>query len=100
LCNQLSVQRRPIATDDCCGLCGRPVVAPPGALVALAENDDPVCLECTHRHEPALAALVRLGLTAERVGRIGRHGVFPPLTALLDLARAAESYTSAAGPWR
>ena len=31
----------------------------------------------------------------DRVGRIGRHTVCPPLTALLDLARAAENYTSA-----
>jgi hypothetical protein len=39
-----------------------------------------------------LAALVHLAKEAERVARIGRHTVFPPLAALLELARAAETY--------
>jgi hypothetical protein len=39
-----------------------------------------------------LAALMSLADAAERVGRIGRHMVVPPMTALLDLARAAEHY--------
>jgi hypothetical protein len=30
---------------------------------------------------------------AERVGRIGRHTLVPPLGALLDLAHAAEDYS-------
>jgi hypothetical protein len=34
-----------------------------------------------------------LAQVAERVGRIGRHTLVPPLGALLDLARAAEDYT-------
>ena len=37
---------------------------------------------------------------AERVGRIGRHTVVPPMTALLELARAAENYAHAAPPPR
>jgi hypothetical protein len=32
---------------------------------------------------------------AERVGRIGRHTMVPPMTALLDLARAAENFVQA-----
>ena len=30
----------------------------------------------------------------QRVGKIGRHTVFPPYTALLDLARAADNYAA------
>ena len=39
-----------------------------------------------------MAALVNLAEAATRIGRINRHSVFPPLTALLDLANAAEKY--------
>jgi hypothetical protein len=39
-----------------------------------------------------LSSLLDLAGTARRVGRIGRHTLCPPLTALLDLARAAEDY--------
>ena len=46
--------------------------------------------------EPSLAALIHLADAAERVGRIGRHTVFPPMTALLELARAAENYAHTA----
>jgi hypothetical protein len=35
---------------------------------------------------------VELAHVADRVGRIGRHTLVPPLDALLDLARAAENY--------
>jgi hypothetical protein len=38
-------------------------------------------------------ALIDLAFTAQRVGRIGHHTLVPPMTALLDLARAAEDYT-------
>jgi hypothetical protein len=36
---------------------------------------------------------LELARIAERVGRIGQHTLVPPITALLDLARAAEEYT-------
>jgi hypothetical protein len=81
-----------------CGLCARAVVATPGPQLGLAENLAPVCAECGRRHAPALAALVGLADAAERVSRVGRHGVFPPLTALLDLASAAEKYAANAPP--
>jgi hypothetical protein len=62
----------------------------------VAGTTDPVCQNCGRKHAPSLAALVGLADAAERVGRMGRHTVFPPLTALLDLASAAEKYASAA----
>ena len=39
-----------------------------------------------------LAALLDLAAVAERVGRIGKHTLVPPMAALLDLARAAELF--------
>lgn len=54
-----------------------------------------MCSECARRRAPALAALVELAKAAERVGRIKRHTVSPPLVALLGLARAAETYLNA-----
>ena len=92
---QLVLQCSANAADDRCSLCGRPA-APAGTRLCLADGSGPVCPDCGRRHAPELAALVHLARTAERVGRIGRRGVFPPLTALLDLARAAENYTHAA----
>ena len=53
-----------------------------------ADSQDCVCRACGQKHAPSLVALLDLAGTAERVGRIGRHSVFPPLGALLDLARA------------
>jgi hypothetical protein len=84
------------ALEGVCILCASTLALPAGNQLFLAGTTDPVCLDCGHKHAPALAALVNLAQTAERVGRIGRHSVFPPLTALLDLASAAEKYTSAA----
>jgi hypothetical protein len=63
----------------------------------MADSSDPVCKECGRKHAPSLVALVHLADEAERVARIGRHTVFPPLTALLDLARAAETYHLSVG---
>jgi hypothetical protein len=64
--------------------------------LCVADSSDPVCKDCGRKHAPSLAALVHLATEAERVARIGRHTVFPPLTALLDLARAAETYHQSA----
>ena len=49
--------------------------------------------KCGRKHAPSLVALLDLAHVAERVGRIGRHTLVPPLDALLALARAAEEYT-------
>jgi hypothetical protein len=54
-----------------------------------------VCRNCGKKHAPTLVALLDLASTASRVGRIGHHTLVPPMTALLDLARAAEDYTRA-----
>jgi hypothetical protein len=71
-------------------------VLDPGNQLVLVETGAPICADCGRKHAPSLDALVQLASTAERVTKIGRHNVFPPLTALLDLASAAEKYSSAA----
>jgi hypothetical protein len=93
---QLILRCKPTATNDPCGICGQPTTAPAGTQLVLAGGQEPVCIDCGRKHAPSLAALVNLADAAERVGRMGRHSVFPPLTALLDLATAAEKYTVAA----
>src|SRR5947207_2966165 len=95
---QLMLQWKPTATNDPCGLCGRPAEASAGTQLVLADSQQHVCLDCGRRHAPSLAALRELASEAERVGRIGRHTVFPPYTALLDLARAADNYTATVPP--
>jgi hypothetical protein len=92
------LQWEPTATNDPCGLCSQPANAGGGARLVLADTLQPVCPTCGRRHAPSLAALVQLAVEAERVGRIGRHTVFPPYTALLDLARAADDYSATAQP--
>jgi hypothetical protein len=75
-----------------CALCRKDVTAPPGAQLC-TDTDGLVCEACGRKHAPELLALIRLGDTAERVGRIGSFGICPPMIALLELARAAEDYT-------
>lgn len=79
--------------EGLCALCGKPTAGPAGTHLCLAETNGPVCHDCGQVHAPTLAALVSLADAAQRVSRIGRHTVFPPFTALLELARAAEVYT-------
>src|SRR5262245_46131582 len=88
---------KPTPATGPCGLCGRMTEAGAGPRLVHAESQVPVCGDCGRRHAPSLTALVQLAGAAERVGRIGRHTVFPPYTALLELARAADNYT-ATGP--
>ena len=95
---QLVLQCKPTAGEGLCGVCARPTTAPPGNQLFLAGTSTLVCQDCGRKHAPELAALVSLAEEAERVGRIGRHTVFPPYTALLDLARAADNYSSAVPP--
>jgi hypothetical protein len=92
--SQFHLQYSPTPTDGPCGVCGAAVAAPAGTRLVLAEAQQPVCAGCGRRHAPMLAALLQLADEAERVGRIGRHTVFPPYTALLDLARAADTYAA------
>jgi hypothetical protein len=100
---QLALQCNPDAYQGDCALCNKPTTLAAGPQLVLVENEkgSPVCLACGRQAAPALAALVGLAGTAERVGRINRHTVTPPLSALMELARAAESYagtTPAAEP--
>jgi hypothetical protein len=87
----------PTALSGPCGLCGQPTEVPPGTQLVMPDGQ-PVCPDCGKRHAPPLAALAQLASEAERVGKIGRHTVFPPYTALLDLARAADQFAAAAPP--
>ena len=89
---QFLLEYRAEISNEPCGLCGQAMSAPAGTQLVLAGNSAPVCLDCGRKHAPSLAALVNLAEAATRIGRIHRHSVFPPLTALLDLANAAEKY--------
>jgi hypothetical protein len=95
---QLLLQCNADATNEPCGLCSQPMTAPAGTRLVVAATAAPVCDECGRKHAPALLALVALADAATRIGRIGRHSVFPPLTALLDLASAAEKYAHVSLP--
>ena len=67
---------------------------PAGTQLVVADSQRPVCQPCGKRHAPPLAALAELADEAERVGKIGRHTVVPPYTALLELAQAADNFSS------
>jgi len=93
--------RLAIAVKDCsaqesCALCGR-AISLLGDLCLCREDDlGKVCGSCGAEHDPALTALLELARVADRIGRMGRHVLAPPLGALLELAHAAEAYTAAA----
>ncbi len=93
---ELTIALQDETVTDACGLCGTRMAACSGPHLVLANNHEPVCLECGRRHAPSLVALLDLAQVARRVGHIGRHTLVPPLHALLDLARAAEHYTDTA----
>lgn len=95
---QFLLEYRAEIKDEPCGLCGQAVTAPAGTQLLLAASSDPVCPDCGRKHAPSLAALANLAEAAARIGRINRHSVFPPLTALLDLANAAEKYVQTTSP--
>ena len=80
-------------TTESCALCGKRSLKKSGLTLCL-EHDRHVCRDCGKRLAPSLVALVDLACTAQRVGKIGRHTLVPPLEALLDLARMAEEFLS------
>jgi hypothetical protein len=94
----LTIQVKPGAGSDSCGLCGRTTALAAGPCLCRADNWDAVCRECGQRHAPSLVALLDLARVAERVGHMGRHTLTPPLEAMLRLVTAAENYTHTSGP--
>jgi hypothetical protein len=95
---QFLLEYRAEVSNEPCGLCGQVVSAAAGTQLVLAGSAAAVCADCGRKHVPSLAALVNLAEAATRIGRIHRHSVFPPLTALLDLANAAEKYVQTTLP--
>ncbi len=95
---QFLLEHRDEIRDQPCGVCGQALSAPAGMHLVLVGKSAPVCSACSHKHAPSLAALANLAEAATRIGRINRHSVFPPLTALLDLANAAEKYAQTTHP--
>jgi hypothetical protein len=81
-------------TPSCCSLCGGSTGGAAGPRLVDADSEASVCRACGKRHAPSLVALLDLARVAERVGRIGRHTVVPPMGAILDLVKAAEDYLS------
>jgi hypothetical protein len=77
-----------------CGLCGGSTGHTHGPQLSVADNHSTVCRSCGKSHAPSLVALLDLARVAERVGKIGRHTVVPPMAAILDLVKAAEDYLS------
>lgn len=77
-----------------CPLCDAPVTTAAGLQLVTADALRPVCPACGKKHAPALAGLLALADEARRIGRIGRHLVVPPYAALLDLARAADTFAA------
>ena len=94
--SRLVLQYRPDAFQGPCGLCGKAVVLASGLQLCEADGEFPICTSCGRRAAPTLSALQGLAGTAERVGRIHSHVMCPPLTALLELARAAERFSASA----
>ena len=95
---RLALQHHSDTCEASCGLCGKPTALTAGPQLVVVETGQPVCCGCGRQHAPALAALAALAGAAERVGRINRHTVTPPMSALLELARAAESYAGTLPP--
>jgi hypothetical protein len=82
---------------QCCPSCGQHShPASRGPRLYLETHADPLCRGCGKKLAPAMAALLDLAHTAERIGRRSRHMLTPPMESLLDLARAAENYSDSA----
>ena len=77
---RLTIKLDGCAEGDGCCLCGKPAGGT-GPRLFLDDSEDVVCRDCGKAHAPALTALLDLARVAERVGRIGRHTLVPPLGA-------------------
>jgi hypothetical protein len=76
--------------DPWCAECGKPLHAGDGPQ--MYADEEAVCRECGKKHAPHVVALVDLAHVADRVGKVCRHALVPPMEALLALARAAEDF--------
>ena len=75
-------------------LCRERMRAGAGLRLFHGDSLDPVCRNCGKAHAPQLLALMDLAQAAQRVGKVRRYLLVPPMEALLELASAAEEYTT------
>jgi hypothetical protein len=92
----LTIRYTDQADSDACVLCGRSILATAGPQLFDETTGRIACRTCGTRHAPHLAALLDLAKVSERVGRVCRHTLTPPMNTLLELARAAEDYNAKA----
>ncbi len=83
-----------LAEGECAG-CRRPSRWKKGPQVGQGLYHDPICRECAKVEAPELLALLDLALLADKVGRNNRHLLTPPMEAMLELTRAAETFACA-----
>ena len=79
--------------ESCCPACGEFTLSKKGPRLFAGHAEEPLCRDCGKRQAPHLVALLDLAGVADKVGRLCRHLLTPPMESLLDLARAAENYT-------
>jgi hypothetical protein len=84
------------AKDCCCPKCGERYDSRGGLRLFGEDHERPVCRACGKKLAPTMTALLDLAHAAERVSRSGRRLLTPPMESLLDLARAAENYSCTA----
>jgi len=87
---EFTIKFAPDAGEPWCVECGERVFAERGPQLFV--DEEPVCRDCGKKHAPHAVALVDLAHVAERVGKVCRHVLVPPMEALLALARAAEDF--------
>ena len=87
---ELTIKFVPDESEPWCAECGERMFAANGPQLYV--DEEPVCRDCGKKHAPQAVALVDLAHVAERVGRVSRHSLVPPMEALLALARAAEDF--------
>jgi hypothetical protein len=92
----LAIRLSADTTAGDCTLCGEPAGAVAGLQLCVADGAAPVCRACGKQRAPLLVNLLDLAQTASRIGALSRRALWVPLEALLELAQAAEKYTTRA----
>jgi hypothetical protein len=90
---RFTIQYTTASTESCCPACGTLNLSKRGPRLFPVDSDVPICRDCGKRLAPNLIALIDLAHVADKVGRLSRHILTPPMESLLDLARAAENYS-------